>query len=68
MNILDIVCEIADLWLSWRFYLCVATSVGLAIFLHTTFEDHTWVWFISIPLVLFGFVLGFCWQAQADRK
>lgn len=49
----------AEFFVSWRFYLGVVCSVPVAIWLHERFGDETWVWFVSIPLVLLGTVGGF---------
>jgi len=58
----------AEFFASWRFYLGVLCSVPVAIWLHERFGDETWVWFVSIPLVLFGTVGGFIWQLKNDSN
>jgi hypothetical protein len=68
MGILEIIGELADLWTSWRFYLCVALSVGGALFIHARFGDEMRVWFISIPLVIVGIGSGLVWEIKAEKK
>jgi hypothetical protein len=68
MIIFDIIDGLLDFSLSWRLYLCAAVSIGFAIFLHYSFGDHIWVWFISIPSAIFGIIFGFYWQIKADRR
>lgn len=68
MGILEIIGELADLWTSRRFYLCVALSVGGALFIHVTLGEHQWVWFISIPLVIVGISTGLAWELKAEKK
>jgi hypothetical protein len=57
----------AEFFASWRFYVGVLCSVPVAIWLHERFGDETWVWFVSIPLVLLGTVGGFIWQLKNDK-
>ena len=56
-----------EFFASWRFYLGVICSVPVAIWLHERFSNETWVWFVSIPLVLLGIVGGFIWQLKSDK-
>ena len=57
----------AEFFASWRFYLGVLCSVPVAIWLHERFGDETWVWFVSVPLVLLGTVGGLIWQLKKDK-
>jgi uncharacterized membrane protein YedE/YeeE len=68
MFIIDVICGIIEAWCSWRFYICVGISVGVAIALHNTFPAQTWVWLISVPTVIAGIGFGIWWQIQADRS
>jgi len=56
-----------EFFASWRFYLGVICSVPVVIWLHECFGEETWVWFVSIPLVLLGTVGGFIWQLKNDK-
>lgn len=67
MWFIDLIGGIAELWSSWRFYVCLGISIGAASLLHFTFPDQTWVWFISIPLLICGLSLGLWWQARAGN-
>jgi len=66
MWFIDLVVELCQLWLSWRFFVCLLVSVSLAILLHSRFEGQVWVWFISVPMVVGSLVLGWWWQERAD--
>ena len=67
MWLIDLIGGIFELWTSWRLYLCLAITFGIAAFLHFVFPDQVWPWFISVPIVTFGFSFGFWWQIRADR-
>ncbi len=46
----------------WRLWLPVAPSTILAILLHHRFEDSSWPWFVSFPLVAVAITVGIYWQ------
>jgi hypothetical protein len=68
MGIIELIGGIFDLWSSWRFYICVAITVPIAIALHKIFPDQTWIWLVSAPIVLFGLVAGFYWEHQSGKS
>jgi hypothetical protein len=68
VGILDIISGIADFIASWRFYLGVLLSVPFAIWLHDRFGSSTWVWFVSVPIVVLGIGGGWVWQWNHDKS
>ena len=65
---LDLIDNILDFFMSWRFYTSILICVIIAIGLHSQFQDASWVYFISIPIVIGGVVGGFFWQIRSDEK
>ena len=68
MWLIDLIGGIAELWSSWRLYVCLGISIGIATCLHFAFPDQMWVWFLSVPVMIAGFTLGYRWQIRADRQ
>lgn len=68
MWLIELIGGIVESWTSWRFYICVVISVGIAIVLHKGFPDQDWIWFLTVPAVITGIGLGFWWQIKADDK
>ena len=68
MMLIDLFGGIAELWCSWRLYICLGIVVGFAVGLHNTFPDQAWTWFVSVPTVIIGIGFGFWWQIRADGK
>lgn len=67
MAVLEIIWEIADLFCSWRLYLCLGPALLGAFFLHASFPDASWPWFISIPIVITALCGGLYWDWRARR-
>jgi hypothetical protein len=66
MTLLEVIDGIVDLVCSWRLYLCLGIGVGVAALFHASFPDRVWVWFVSVPLVVTSFIVGWRWQEAAD--
>ena len=66
--ILELIENILDFCTSWRLYLSIFACVIIACGLHALFQDASWIYFISIPLVIGGVVGGFIWQMKSDAK
>jgi hypothetical protein len=66
MALIELVEGIIELWCSWRFYLCLAIGLGVAVLLHHIVRDEGWVYFISVPLFVVALVSGWRWQVAAD--
>jgi hypothetical protein len=54
-----------DFWRPWRFIVCLALSVWFAFWLHGKLGPEPWVYFLSVPSVLAGVVLGIIWEARS---
>ena len=67
MWLIEIILGIAELWCSWRLYVCLAAAAGVAVALHNAIPDQVWVWFISLPVVIAGIALGVWWQTRRDN-
>jgi predicted branched-subunit amino acid permease len=68
MALLELIEGIVELWCSWRFYLCLAVGLGVAVLLHHLVPDQGWVYLMSVPLVIAALVGGWRWQVAADFK
>jgi uncharacterized membrane protein YgaE (UPF0421/DUF939 family) len=66
MLFFEIIDGIVDLVTSWRLYLCIAIGALLAYFLHTSFPEQNWTYFISVPLVIFMAITGWGWQNSKE--
>lgn len=66
MEIFDLILGVLEFLTSWRLLLCPIVAIGVALVLHDSFPNQSWAWFLSIPTVLCGIILGFWWQRRAD--
>jgi hypothetical protein len=66
MTIFDIIFELADVFYSWRVYLCVIPTVLLAWLLHDHWPEARWLYFLTVPSVLGALVLGLRWEYRAS--
>jgi hypothetical protein len=66
MTFFEIVCEMADVFLFWRVYLCVVPAVVLASFLHYQWPEARWVWLVTVPMAIVALVFGLRWQYYSD--
>ncbi|RYD18829.1 MAG: hypothetical protein EOP88_21220 [Verrucomicrobiaceae bacterium] len=60
----DLISGLAELACSWRFYLCFGIAAGVIAAVHLTFPNQAWVYFISVPTGIAGFILGFYWESK----
>jgi hypothetical protein len=65
MMIIEIIMEIADLFVSWRFYVCVVPAVLLAVLVHNSWPGAVWPWFVTVPLVSGAVIGGFWWDCRS---
>ena len=68
MLFLEIIDGIVDLITSWRLYLCIAIGALLAYFLHSIFPEENWVYFLSVPIVIFMAITGCDGRAQKSKE
>lgn len=66
LSLLEVVSDIAELFLSWRLYLGIAVTAGLCWLLISLVPNETAQWVICVPLGLIGVFLSFRWQIRAD--
>ena len=66
MTFFDFIIEVADVFWSWRVYLCVIPAILLACFLHNKWPDARWLWFLTVPGVLYAFVVGLRWESRSS--
>ena len=66
--LLHLIEGLAELWCSWRLYLCLGVGLGAAFLLHRLLPEANWILFISVPLGIASFVLGVRRQVEADRE
>jgi len=68
MGIFEFLSELLELFLSWRFYLCIAIGLIIAYFFHSIFPGAVWPWFISVPGIISSLIIGWRWQTAHDQK
>jgi len=66
MTIFEIIFELADVFYSWRIYLCVIPTVLLAWLLHDHWPEARWLYFLTVPSVVGALVLGLRWEYRAS--
>lgn len=62
MNILSDLHDIYEAIFHWRMTLCIAISVGLALFLSNRYEAFTGLYFFLT--ILAGFLIGWYWDSR----
>ncbi len=66
MTVFDIIMEVADLFWSWRVYLCVIPAILLACLLHDKWPEARWLWFLTVPSVVCALVVGIRWDYRSS--
>ena len=51
MSFLEVIFEIADLFVSWRFYVCAIPVILVAVVVQNAWPNSAWPWFFTVPLV-----------------
>jgi hypothetical protein len=65
VTLFDLIFDIADLFASWRFYVCVVPAVLVAFLVHNSWPDAIWPWFFTAPVVLGAVVGGLWWDCRS---
>jgi hypothetical protein len=66
MMIFEFIIEVADVFWSWRVYLCVVPAILLACLLHDKWPEACWLWCLTIPGVLCAFLVGLRWESRSS--
>ncbi len=57
-----------DFSTAWRAWICIVPSVGIAMALQSHWQDHQWVWLVSIPVAVTGSALGIRWHVASEKS
>ncbi len=62
LALLELLISCIEALILWRLWLPVIPTTIVAISLHHSFEDASWPWFVSFPLVAVAITVGIYWQ------
>lgn len=67
-NLLMLLVELL-LWLpAWRIWLSFLSSVAIMGIMHAIFPGQSWVWYVTLPIVVASFPLGAWWQYRSETR
>ena len=66
LSLIEVILDIAEIFLSWRLYVMIALNALVIWGVISLVPDQTARWIICVPLGIVGVVVGFYWQVRAD--
>lgn len=64
-DVLEVVANVFDVLVHWRFYVCFLSGLGAAIWIYTSLRDPTLVHPLAVAALIAGAGIGLLWERRS---